>query len=1404
MDKIARTDWKRHSAPYDYTFDFTVYNTPVDAVVDQAMQAFTADAGQQKTSTIGRERKKSTCVVDPEKTELSTDQYTPGVLKVFGETIFPGVQYKSVLASCRSTAQELVKEALERFGLSAEDYERFVLCDVVGRYEHDVCESRDTEIDVPKSDKWDRVFTRMLADRDKPLLLQKFWKPIDGYSRRYELHERAHVTDVTDDDDTSGLNQNARKILISKLRPGAIPLFDASSLDRDSDGLKLNVNTCIIGKRMANLGSHVTNGHTQTKKMCSAEQDTAIPSKHPFFVNIRGFDVEKDRTIYVIKSKRFTFGNPNLRNQHAADDTPKFSLFAPDIEPIHCNVKVYKFKKSNGVSDSVNDRNNYFLELEPLVENVCVNGHRIHGKILVKSGDIINIGIYYVLLFKDCSKGNDIPLSLPWLPVPDMSDDNEVDNSDLKLNLANGEDESNSNTDESVDASIAERMSFAYTKEKEEELVKYICAIIQQQNTCKTYSLTVAFLFSMCIEHASRKFDRRQLKHLFLRILFTVRENVAETAKSLSACKFSCTLLDASLPPSDRDRKLERLLLWISNCVQLLLFLKHTFQLPELPLSDRGSVRGRDDKASRKEENAKHALGQLVTGLEEIIMFCFQQCVYTITKALHPVLPALLDSNPFSDANSEQCSMEDVIRMFERLAEVTHSVMLHEGITRQLFTYLFFFTNTNIFNKLIVDESGVRYYNWQCGVRVRANLSQLEDWATQNGLEDEFSQMFERLLAMSELLATSKNTLVKYQWPMMKTHYQPLSPGQLHHILSHYQMNGKATPVIWTPSQEEMEQIREEDIQQLPLSNHPPFALPDNCGVVDLIRSPEDTSFWNHLRRLKSLYGVTEDDSDSGFSISNTPRGSCSATTKSDFAEPFFEQENKEMADENETSERRASHPESSLMMLLQKQKSRIPVKKCNTNPWSFKVPKPGTGVCNCANVPADELATSGTLASDLMKEEHREQPESNEHSKDPRETNTVRAKSSERRAQNNAQVACKTEQKGKQLVQRYQKSVPSGNVADCSARTLPKSLQIKERNKLKQLQSRISQAHSFSVDDLPLRLLKHRPSASFEEAIERGYTSDTYHSKSASISEAEEDTLTKEKTQEVKPEVKTRVPRNGIRRHKSLVTDSVSSDEVFHSENNIDNLYKDYLSDINAQPLPNKMSFKPLPTSVNPQLKLRTNAQKMTSVSFEPESRRSSIELTRDDLFISNANHLKRANTGIDDDGADDIFEPETSEAFPGELFTEVNESTLAALKRHGSSLNVAPSSENSPRTVSYEQVSEVLGSDEKKRMSPCPLFTVYLKRGDTGLGLGLIDGLHTPLRLAGIYIRKILPNSPAALNGCLQIGDRVLAVDGKSVIGASYQSTMNAIKDAGDTLTLLVARGNESMARKVSVSQV
>ena len=46
--------------------------------------------------------------------ELSSQMSAPGILKIFGSDICQGTNYKSVMATTRSSAKELVKEALER------------------------------------------------------------------------------------------------------------------------------------------------------------------------------------------------------------------------------------------------------------------------------------------------------------------------------------------------------------------------------------------------------------------------------------------------------------------------------------------------------------------------------------------------------------------------------------------------------------------------------------------------------------------------------------------------------------------------------------------------------------------------------------------------------------------------------------------------------------------------------------------------------------------------------------------------------------------------------------------------------------------------------------------------------------------------------------------------------------------------------------------------------------------------------------------------------------------------------------------------------------------------------------------------------------------------------------------
>ncbi|KAL0180190.1 hypothetical protein M9458_025632, partial [Cirrhinus mrigala] len=51
-------------------------------------------------------------LVTDDPSELSNHITAPGILKIFGTEICEGANYKSVLATTRSSAKELVKEAL--------------------------------------------------------------------------------------------------------------------------------------------------------------------------------------------------------------------------------------------------------------------------------------------------------------------------------------------------------------------------------------------------------------------------------------------------------------------------------------------------------------------------------------------------------------------------------------------------------------------------------------------------------------------------------------------------------------------------------------------------------------------------------------------------------------------------------------------------------------------------------------------------------------------------------------------------------------------------------------------------------------------------------------------------------------------------------------------------------------------------------------------------------------------------------------------------------------------------------------------------------------------------------------------------------------------------------------------
>ena len=91
-------------------------------------QSFTSSSDVAKVFSENRATTAATSVND-----LSSDVGQPGIMKIFGDEVSPGANYKSVMATQNSTAKELCKTALKRYGVSGKEGREFMMCEVLGK-----------------------------------------------------------------------------------------------------------------------------------------------------------------------------------------------------------------------------------------------------------------------------------------------------------------------------------------------------------------------------------------------------------------------------------------------------------------------------------------------------------------------------------------------------------------------------------------------------------------------------------------------------------------------------------------------------------------------------------------------------------------------------------------------------------------------------------------------------------------------------------------------------------------------------------------------------------------------------------------------------------------------------------------------------------------------------------------------------------------------------------------------------------------------------------------------------------------------------------------------------------------------------------------------------------------------
>lgn len=92
-------------------------------------------------------------------------------------------------------------------------------------------------------------------------------------------------------------------------------------------------------------------------------------------------------------------------------------------------------------------------------------------------------------------------------------------------------------------------------------------------------------------------------------------------------------------------------------------------------------------------------------------------------------------------------------------------------------------------------------------------------------------------------------------------------------------------------------------------------------------------------------------------------------------------------------------------------------------------------------------------------------------------------------------------------------------------------------------------------------------------------------------------------------------------------------------------------------------------------------------------------------------------------------------------------------------------------------------------------------LLRGNYGLGFNIRGGVDQPHfpNDTGIFVTKVRENGAAAVDGNLKEGDKILEVNGNSLVGVTHEVAVNHFLSAGDTVNLVVWHD----AEKILVSE-
>ncbi|XP_052003570.1 ras-interacting protein 1 [Xyrauchen texanus] len=841
----------------------------------------------------------------------------PGLVKIYGDALSSGANYRSLLANIHSTARQLIQQVITRYtererenesedtALQKYSPEDFLLCDVIGK----PIQQPDGAI------KWETECRRSVASWECPLQLVDMWRPKDGYERRFEIqcleeYEREEK-EKEKERERDGESYQGVRWRRSRMASGGGPEEERGHRGRNTE-LRRSISDMNLslrrrqGKNATNdprcTGNAPNNGQDRKNivsmiateqgevtrsrgggeadkrtRAVEEERDTCDlevmsqslilpPTDRPYFLLLQGYDQSKDFVLYIMVGHTHVFGRkPTFRECEMDRERERKGkrplkvdtfLSAPDLLVRHLLIR-----RDTAVPEQPRGQ---ALAYPFRGGPVTLNGAPLYREAALKPGDLLGLGSHFLFLYRDPRVTPAPPLALPppW-------------QSDMSTSYSAG---SMTDRQEMLRQYLGSTESLLRFHGKHADAL--LQEIISKNSTPESGggALAPAYLLSLMIDYASKHLDPALTPQLLLKAANQIKGIVWDKIKEFGDKHSTQNSAEAEveLPPPSMQKlssDLRPLMFWMSNATELLNF----FQVKVEAMEKEWEFEAPGDPVlSADMDTCSEALAQL----DDVIMHTFQQCVYHLTKTLYSLLPALLDTNPFSseekkkakagakdraDSGGEGDEEEDVsalpptvaglVEVYRCSLQLSREACLSPPLTSQTFGYLFFFTNTSLLNTLLERDS---LFSWSRAVQIRTNLDLVLDWLQGAGLGDIASEFLKKLSVTVNFLCVPKTRLIQSSWSSLQEEHSLLSSSQLHHLLTHYKLGpARAPPSSWAPppGTELGGDIFESFL------DHPPLILPNETPRLDLSQPIPSPELQKEVTRLRTfLWGLDQDE----------------------------------------------------------------------------------------------------------------------------------------------------------------------------------------------------------------------------------------------------------------------------------------------------------------------------------------------------------------------------------------------------------------------------------------------------------------------------------------------------------------------------------------------------------------